>query len=135
MERRQFLQRGIYASFVLAAAPTLFHSCKKYDEDEPDVASIQIDLNAANYTGLKTSGGFAYYENIIIANTGSGFIAMSKLCTHEGCTISYDHIASNLPCPCHGTVYSKSGEVLNGPAMIDLKIYAVSREEDILTIK
>lgn len=39
-----------------------------------------------------------------------------------------------LPCPCHGSVYSISGSVLEGPAPAPLKKYNITREGDILTI-
>lgn len=138
MKRRQFLQKGIYASFVMAAAPVIISSCSKGDDDEKNPntnTGIQIDLNATSYNSLNSAGNFLYYQNIIIINTGTSFIAMSKLCTHEGCTISYDHAAGNLPCGCHGSKFSQTGSVINGPAVTALKTYSVSRNVDVLTIK
>ena len=89
----------------------------------------------ASYSRLKSAGGSAVKANVIVINTGDGFIALSKICTYEGCIVSYDANDDNLPCGCHGSLYSTSCAVLNGPAEVPLKKYVVSQEGDILTIK
>jgi cytochrome b6-f complex iron-sulfur subunit len=61
-------------------------------------------------------------------------VALSSICTHQGCTIGYSPSANNFPCPCHGSVFSTSGSVLNGPAPTAVKSYPVSQTGNILTI-
>jgi cytochrome b6-f complex iron-sulfur subunit len=96
---------------------------------------IKVDLNNASFSDLKTVGGYAYTGNIIVIRSGeSSYIALSKVCTHQGCTVTYNHANSQLPCPCHGSVFSATGSVVNGPANSSLKTYSVKKEGDILTI-
>jgi thiosulfate dehydrogenase [quinone] large subunit len=46
------------------------------------------------------------------------FVAYDAVCTHAGCTVSYNAKSKHLECPCHGSVFdpAKAGGVLAGPA-------------------
>jgi len=96
---------------------------------------LTLDLTNPSYSVLNTAGGSVIYLGVIIANTGAGgFVALSSACTHAGCTISYNNSAKNFPCSCHGSLFSTTGSVLNGPAATALKSYSVSKSGDILTV-
>ena len=40
----------------------------------------------------------------------------SPMCTHLGCAYHWDIADRHFKCPCHGSVYDVSGQVLAGPA-------------------
>lgn len=43
-------------------------------------------------------------------------------CTHMGCVLQYNRIEHVWECPCHGSRYDDSGNILDGPALKDKNI-------------
>ena len=140
MNRRELIRNIAAGTATVFIVPSILSSCEKEDSDpdngngDPQDTTLTIDLTNSNNSSLADTGGFKVVDDVIIINTGDGFIALSSLCTHQGCQVSYNHGNENLPCPCHGSVFSTSGSVLEGPASTALKKYTVVQEGDILTI-
>ncbi|MCL3781910.1 Rieske (2Fe-2S) protein [Prolixibacteraceae bacterium JC049] len=143
MKRLNFIKQFALGGSILLTAPVVFSSCSSNDDDmkapeDDDMdnsGDITIDLSSNAFSALGTVGGFAYKNNIIVIRSAeSSYIALSKLCTHSQCTVTYSHANGNLPCPCHGSIFSTSGNVLNGPASTNLKQYSVKKEGNTLTI-
>ena len=141
MERKEFLKKFTVGGSILFTAPYLLSSCAE-DEIPEDMENnnsnsneIIIDLTHADFSDLATVGGYAYKDNLIIFRTGNtNYMALSKLCTHSQCTVTYNHASENLPCPCHGSVFTTSGQVTNGPALTNLKKYNVVLDGNTLKI-
>jgi menaquinol-cytochrome c reductase iron-sulfur subunit len=51
--------------------------------------------------------------------------AFSPWCTHLGCAYKWEATRSEFICPCHGSRFSKNGDVLHGPAARPLDRYEV----------
>lgn len=73
---------------------------------------------------------FTYIEEqkIYIYRDHEGVSAVSAVCTHLGCILETSD--EGFLCPCHGSCYTKSGEVLSGPAPRDLTWFQVSKAPD-----
>jgi cytochrome b6-f complex iron-sulfur subunit len=62
----------------------------------------------------------------------NNFEAVLMLCTHKQCELN--HAGSVLVCPCHGSEFSLSGQVLSPPAETSLEKYKVRTEGENLVI-
>jgi cytochrome b6-f complex iron-sulfur subunit len=87
---------------------------------------LNLDLNSADYSKLKTNGEFAIVKGqpIIVARKPDGnFVAVAKDCTHQGTQLVYQSANDRFNCPAHGSNFSATGSVINGPAAAALKQY------------
>ena len=101
------------------------------EELDGDAKTSTLTISLSSYPSLKKVDGQAYVKStvgkLIVVRTGtSSFIALSSVCTHAGCTVSFDSSHSRFDCPCHGSEFSESGSVLRGPARTALKKYSCS---------
>ncbi|TNE60041.1 MAG: Rieske (2Fe-2S) protein [Bacteroidetes bacterium] len=62
----------------------------------------------------------------------NGFSACLMRCTHQGCEVEVQ--GDRYACPCHGSEFSFSGEVLNGPADQPLQTYKTIENEQQIVI-
>jgi cytochrome b6-f complex iron-sulfur subunit len=62
------------------------------------------------------------------------FIALSKTCTHLGCTLTWDDEQQKFVCPCHGSTFARNGLVLTAPAVRPLDYYPVRIENNLIRI-
>jgi cytochrome b6-f complex iron-sulfur subunit len=140
MNRRDSIQKFLLGGTVLLLAPAVLKSCSKDPESDengntpPAGTKINIDLSQPENAVLNTTGGSKIVQTILVANTGTGYISLSSICTHEGCTVGYDSGSQNILCPCHGSKFTTTGSIVNGPAATPLKSYPVSKSGNILTI-
>lgn len=143
MERKRFLTQMLVGGSILITAPLIFNSCSKQDDDMPgedtnnggNTGETTVDLTGSDFSALATIGGYAYKNNFIIIRAGeSNYVALSKVCTHSGCTVEFSKASNNLPCPCHGSKFTIDGAVINGPATSALKKYTTKLNGNILTI-
>ncbi len=63
-----------------------------------------------------------------------GFIALSLICTHLGCSIGWNSSEDQFICPCHASSFDKFGNVLNPPATRALDTYKVFIEEGLVKV-
>lgn len=59
--------------------------------------------------------------------------AVSTVCTHAGCEVRV--LPDAFQCPCHGSEYDVTGEVIEGPAAKALQKFAITENQDMITIK
>lgn len=138
MTRRDLIQKVLIGGTTFIILPNALSSCSK-DSSIPggggNANKLTLDLSLPAYSALNTVGGFVVVQGIIVANSSIGLFAISSTCTHQGCTIGFNPTANNFPCPCHGSVFSTTGAVINGPATVALKSYSVSKSGNSIIIQ
>jgi cytochrome b6-f complex iron-sulfur subunit len=63
-----------------------------------------------------------------------GFLALSRTCTHLGCTVPWVEKEMKFACPCHGSAFDITGNVIDAPAPRALNIYPITIENNIINV-
>jgi cytochrome b6-f complex iron-sulfur subunit len=133
MDRKEFLSLvGVSAGGVLLAS--CLGGCAK-ENAVPLNINFTLDLNESANAPLRANGGFVARQGVIVARTNAGdFIAVAAACTHQGTTVQYQAGNSRFFCPNHGSTFTESGQVINGPANRPLQRFNTELIGDILRI-
>jgi cytochrome b6-f complex iron-sulfur subunit len=65
----------------------------------------------------------------LVRNKDGGFIALSLVCSHLGCSVLWDKTKNQFICPCHSSAFDQLGNVINSPAPRALDYFPVIIEE------
>lgn len=133
MNRKSFVK---FIAFSVAAGTftAFLEACKKKDISNQPSADFTLDLNASANAALLQSGGYLVSNNVMVINNNGSYVALSDVCTHQGCSLGYSSGNKQLACPCHGATFSLTGAVVTGPASTDLKVFSVSKSGSTLHI-
>jgi len=63
-----------------------------------------------------------------------GFLALSRECTHLGCTVPWVPDENRFICPCHASSFDITGNVINPPAPRALDLFPVEIENNIVSV-
>jgi len=63
-----------------------------------------------------------------------GFLAFSKKCTHLGCAVPWIAERNRFECPCHASIFDKTGDVIKSPAPRALDLYPITIRRNVITI-
>ncbi|MFT3701864.1 MAG: Rieske (2Fe-2S) protein [Agriterribacter sp.] len=141
MERRKFINNIGQVTAAVCTASFLA-ACSKSDDGMNNnggnnggnarlTANLATELTSVGSS--KTSGSVIVVRTAT-GNTPSSFVALSLICTHQQCTVGYDASDNDFKCPCHGSEYSITGAVTQGPATNALTKYAVAISGNTLTV-
>ena len=61
-----------------------------------------LDLNGSRVAAFRDDGGRT--------------VVRSAVCTHMGCEVAWNQAERTWDCPCHGSRFTTTGDVLAGPA-------------------
>jgi len=68
---------------------------------------------------------------ILFRSSEDKVYALSRICTHEGCSVDFDMNQNRLICPCHGANYEATdGSVISGPTTQALAKIKVAIKDD-----
>ena len=63
-----------------------------------------------------------------------GFLAISRTCTHLGCTVPWVDKEKRFACPCHASAFDITGDVINAPAPRALDLFPITIENRVLKV-
>ena len=89
---------------------------------KPLVAASAVPVGGGMQVTDPTSG-----EQVWVLQLESGqFTALDSKCPHQGCAVNFVSKSTGFRCPCHGSAFSPTGAVMNGPATSGLTKVAVT---------
>jgi cytochrome b6-f complex iron-sulfur subunit len=117
--------------FITAAFAFLRPGKSKTRRDNSDaiVSGGTVDRLAPNSVTAFVRGQF-YLARL----EDGGFLALSRKCTHLGCTVPWVAEENKFICPCHASAFDITGNVINSPAARPLDIYPVTIENDVVKV-
>ncbi len=63
-----------------------------------------------------------------------GLLAISRKCTHLGCAVPWIAERNRFECPCHASVFDRTGQVIQSPAPRALDLFPIHIEKNRITI-
>jgi len=131
-----------------ATLATLFSACGG-SPTSPSRAASMLSVVPGRFAGsgvqvtvagspLDNVGGAALVEStagvfLVSRTSANGFMAVDAICSHESCTVTGAD-GNVYVCPCHGSRYSRTGQVLEGPAKASLRQFTSSFADGVVTI-
>ena len=129
-------RRGFIARVSVIGASALLTRC---GGDPSSVAlpvtNGSVTLTFTEFPVLAQPGGGVVVQvqggsPILVVRHETGAVAMTAVCTHEGCTVGFDPTTLGAACPCHGSQYDSEGHVTRGPAPLPLELFAATLEAE-----
>ena len=133
LTRRSYLKRAWLWLGVIAGAEFLavtFNMFVPGKRKKTALASAQI--KTAGFVENIAPGSVTPFKNgqfYLVRMKDGGFLALSLVCTHLGCSIGFDSSKDQFVCPCHSSVFDRKGNVMNPPAPRALDTFRVFIEQ------
>ena len=143
MHRKKFLKTCGYGCLGLLGVASLLESCAgtKYLQVPLEGEFLTVPADAFIYTKKEKK----YFRNYIVALNDrlqypvciyrfseSEYAALLMKCTHQGTELQV--FGDRLQCPAHGSEFTNTGAVQNGPADMPLRTFPVQIEANTLKI-
>jgi Rieske Fe-S protein len=131
-DRRKFLSNlwkilGLVAFAELAFFTVSMLRPGRKNKNDNKVANYKIAGNVEDFAVNSVTADRVnkYY---LIRTEDGGFMALSLICSHLGCSVLWDDAKKEFLCPCHSSAFDKLGIVINSPAPRPLDYFPVSIE-------
>ncbi len=130
MDRKEFIKSlaiiaaGGIGTLVFERCTTVKHL--NYSTDENKIVIKKNEFKGNQFALIDTT--FLPAPIYLRSTSEETYIALLTLCTHQRCVV--DAYYDKLSCPCHGSEYSYSGEVISPPAVDHLKKFDVTTDNN-----
>lgn len=154
INRRDFFiktAKGIALISIPSVLPAILESCKDNPGSPSNIPSNMPTVSgtlANNTVTVNIDSGSVLYKtgqaaivdyvsgSVMVDHPAEGvFNAYSRICTHQGCTIyDFETSSQQFVCNCHGSRFTSSGKVAQGPANQPLTSYPTQFANNVLKI-
>jgi cytochrome b6-f complex iron-sulfur subunit len=136
--RRSFLNRlwlalGLVALGELVAVVVAFLWPRRRAAELQGAAAV-IEAGAVDSFALNSVTAFVRGKFYLCRLADGGFLAVSRKCTHLGCTLPWVEEEQRFVCPCHASAFDMRGEVVSPPAPRALDLFKITIENDIVKV-
>jgi len=136
--RRKFLNRiwalfGVVAAMEFSWFGLLFFNSRK-SRNQPTKTESIITVGPIEQFTPGTVYAVSSSQFYLARLDDGGFLALSHTCTHLGCSVLWDEDKGRFVCPCHGSSFSLTGEVLTAPATRPLNFFPLRIEDGIVKV-
>ena len=136
--RRSFLSKlwiglGLVALAEVVAVVFAFLRSNKSKAREAD-SNAMVTAGAVDKFEPNSVIAFVRGRFYLARLEDGGFLALSRKCTHLGCTVPWVEKELKFACPCHGSAFDITGSVINSPAPRPLDIYPIVIENNVVKV-
>lgn len=136
--RRGFLKKLWIILGIAAFAEVLwiivsFLRPKKTTVGEGEVVDL-IEAGPVDSFALESVTAFVRGQFYITRMKDGGFLALSRKCTHLGCSVPWEDNRKLFVCPCHASVFDITGNVVSAPAPRPLDLHPIIIENNIVKV-
>jgi len=130
--RREFFSKLWSILGIVALAELAFFTLsmlrpgKKFQKENPS-ANIKVAGNVEDFT-VNSVTADRINKYFLVRTEDGGFLALSLMCSHLGCSVLWEEEKKQFICPCHSSAFDNLGNVINSPAPRALDYYPVSIE-------
>ncbi len=139
MERRKFIKNCCFTTVGIALSGSLLQSCETFhyatttrvDDNWVIAKSEFIKIKGDKQKELSfvlISDGASNFPICVYKVTEDRYVASLLTCTHRGCELIIG--GGVYTCPCHGSEFTTTGKVTEGPAIENLKTYKIKTDNE-----
>ena len=113
LTRREFFGKIGWGAILVAVGSFAAVLARFFEPNVTTPAPGPVEIGAP---GDYAVGSLTYVENTraYLGRDERGVYAITAICNHLGCTPRLERDA--FACPCHGSQFTREGQVVNGPA-------------------
>jgi len=130
--RRRFLRRLWSGLLLVALTETVWALFAFLRPGRPAVdqadGATRVTVGKVDDFAPESVTAFPRGHFYLVRQADGGFLALSRRCTHLGCTVPWQEKEKRFICPCHASIFDIHGAVIQSPATRALDLYRVTVE-------
>ena len=152
MKRREFIN-WVGLGVLATSLPAVLAACQSPADDTaeaPTASKAKIDrspredgfaavgtVEELDAQGAISDKKFIRDAIVVIRDPAdpAAVVAVTSLCTHQGCTVAWDGDEGVMACPCHQSKFNPDGTVKSGPAKKPLTKYEAKIDGDLVLVQ